>query len=112
MRLLISQSDLPRIQVFSVLVAYEIFHLQQRMTMPSQLSAELGHVFCSAREEMGLKRTDLVKRAGMSRIAFEVGGRRPATLSRAFAALGYRVGFVGRRSTYNYQGRGRHTAAC
>lgn len=90
-------SDIPRIQVLSALVAYDIFHLQQRARVPSQLSAELGHVLRSAREELRITQEDLAGLVGTTRFAlsrWEAGSQPPTRgpLRRWAMALGLLAG--------------------
>ncbi len=62
-------TDIQRIQVLGALVAYDVFHLQQRITARSRLSEELGRVLRGAREEPKLTQNDLAGLVGTSRIA-------------------------------------------
>ena len=92
-----SVTDMPRFQVLSALVAYDIIHLQQRVTVRSQLSEELGRVLRSAREELNLTQDDLASLAQTSRIAlsrWEAGTQPPprGPLRRWAAALGILAG--------------------
>lgn len=89
--------DIARFQVLSALVAYDILHLQRRVTAPSRLSEELGRVLRSAREELKLTQDDLAALVGTSRIALSrwEGGAQPPTrgpLRRWAAALGILAG--------------------
>jgi transcriptional regulator with XRE-family HTH domain len=90
-------TDIPRVQVLSALVGYEVFHLQRRVTVPSRLSEELGRVLRSAREELKLTQDDLAALVGTSRIAlsrWEAGAQPPSRgpLRRWAAALGLLAG--------------------
>lgn len=92
-----ASTDIPRIQVLSALVAYEMLHLQQRAKAPSQLSRELGLVLRSARVEIGVTQQDLAGLVGTSRIAlsrWEAGSQPPTRgpLRRWAAALGLLAG--------------------
>jgi len=91
------RTDIPRVQILSALVAYDILHLQQRATTRSQLSEELGRVLRSAREELGMTQNDLAGLVGTSRIAlsrWEAGAQPPSRgpLRRWVAALGILAG--------------------
>jgi transcriptional regulator with XRE-family HTH domain len=92
-----NRTDIPRVQILSALVAYEAFHLQQRLTTRSQLSEELGRVLRGAREELDLTQNDLAALVGTSRIAvsrWETGAQPPSRgpLRRWGAALGLLAG--------------------
>lgn len=95
-----TERDVNRMQVLSALVAYELFHLGERIRVRSQISEDLGRVLRSAREELRVTQEDLAAMVGTSRVAvsrWESGAQPPSRgpLRRWASALGILAG--GRR---------------
>lgn len=89
--------EIPRIQLLSALVGYEVLHIRRRLTAPSPLSEGLGRVLASARKELSLTQEDLAALVGTSRIAlsrWEAGAQPPSRgpLRRWATALGLLAG--------------------
>ncbi len=92
-----TERDVNRVQVLSALVAYELFHLGQRIRARSQISEDLGRVLRSARDELRFTQEDLAAMVGTNRITLSrwEGGAQPPSrgpLRRWASALGILAG--------------------
>lgn len=93
----ISPVDSTRLQVLGALIGYEARHLRRRIATPSPASRDLARVLRSAREELGLRQSELAEAIGTSRIAltrWESGAQPPTRgpLLRWATALGLLAG--------------------